>query len=310
LIIDEASMMVFPHFLALSTLVSLQGEIMLTGDHRQLAPIVSHDWENEDRPPVVVYRPFKSAYEAIRDIARRNISSDSVRVSALSFTFRLPPPLVELISRLYRLDDIVLQGLPREMRIVDASSNGGSWNRIWQGDFGLFLVLHSERQSQRHNRLEAEIIRQIVEARMPHANDSIAVVTPHRAQRNLLKEILHQHYGGPIGIIDTVERLQGGQRPTVILSATESDPCYISSNVGFILDLNRSNVAFSRSEDRLIVVCSEALMNHIPAEYEQYESTMLWKALRNVCSRLVANIDMQGTRVRIFTFEPPAAVGA
>jgi hypothetical protein len=308
LIVDEASMMVFPHFLALATLVAPQGEIMLTGDHRQLAPIVSHDWENEDRPPIVVYQPYKSAYEAVRDIARRNIPSECVRISALRFTFRLPPPLVDLISRLYRLDDIDLQGLPRETEIVDASHDGGSWNRIWQVNFGLFLVLHSERQSQRCNQLEAEIIRQIVEAGMPQPNDSIAVVTPHRAQRSLLKTRLEQFYGGPIGIIDTVERLQGDQRPTVILSATESDTSYISSNVGFILDLNRSNVAFSRSQDRLIVVCSEALINHIPVDYDQYESTMLWKALRNVCSRLIANIDVQGTTVRIFTFEPPPRV--
>ena len=46
LIVDEASMMVFPHFLALATLVKDDGEIMLAGDHRQLAPIITHDWEN------------------------------------------------------------------------------------------------------------------------------------------------------------------------------------------------------------------------------------------------------------------------
>jgi hypothetical protein len=309
LMVDEASMMVFPHFLALATLIADEGEIMLAGDHRQLAPIVSHDWENEDRPPVIVYKPYKSAYEAIRDMAQRNISQNSVRISALRFTFRLPPPLVELISRLYRLDHIELQGIPRETGIIDVTQVGNSWERIWQGNCGLFLVLHSERQSQKYNQLEAEIIQHIVEARMPQPINSIAVITPHRAQRSLLTTRLGNYFGGPmgpIGVIDTVERLQGGQRPTVILSATESDMAYISSNTGFILDLNRSNVAFSRSQDRLVVVCSETLINHIPADYEQYESTMLWKALRNVCSRLVATINVQGATVRIFTFEPPS----
>lgn len=310
LIIDEASMLVFPHFLALSTLVSPQGEIMLTGDYRQLAPIVSHDWENEDRPPIIVYQPYKSAYEAIRDMARRNVPTESVRLSALRFTFRLPPPLVDLISRLYRLDDVDLQGLPRDIEIVDALQQDNSWNRIWQGSYGLFLVLHSERRSQKYNRFEAEIIRNIVEAGLPRENDSIAVVTPHRAQRSLLRTVLQRQYGGPVGIIDTVERLQGGERPIVILSATESDVSYINSNVSFILDLNRSNVAFSRSRDRLIVVCSESLINHIPTDYEQYESAMLWKALRNVCSRLVANLSVQGEGVHVFTFEPPQRTGA
>jgi len=306
LIIDEASMLVFPHFLALSTLISPLGELMLTGDHRQLAPIVSHDWEHEDRPPIIVYQPFKSAYEAIRDIARRNISSNSLRMSALSFSFRLPPPLIELISRIYRLDNIDLQGIEREIEITEAMQEGGSWNRIWEGRYGLFLVLHNERQSRKYNQFEAEVIEDIIEAGMPHENNSIAVVTPHRAQKHLLRTQLKDYHQGPVSIIDTVEHMQGGERSVVILSATESDASYINSNVGFILELNRSNVAFSRSRDRLIVVCSEELINHIPPDYDQYESTILWKALRNVCSRLIANINLQGKRVQIFKFEPPS----
>jgi hypothetical protein len=306
LFIDEASMLVFPHFLALSTLLSPAGEMMLAGDHRQLTPIVSHDWENEDRPPIIVYQPYKSAYEAVRDIARRNVPADSVRLSALRFTFRLPPPLIELISRLYRLDNINLQGLERQIEITDASEEGGSWEKIWDGPYGLFLVLHSERQSQKFNKLEAEIIERIIEAGMPQEDGSIAVVTPHRAQRSLLMAKLQGDYQRSVSVIDTVEHLQGRERPTVILSATESDISYISSNVGFILDLNRSNVAFSRSRDRLIVVCSEELINYIPADYDEYESTMLWKALRSVCSRLIANIELDDHRVQMLTFEPPS----
>ena len=277
---------------------------MLTGDHRQLSPIVSHDWESEDRPPVVVYRPYRSAYEVIYDMGR-SMPINSVRISALRFTFRLPPPLVELLRRLYQLDDIDLQGAPRT-EIINAAQQENSWNRIWQNNFGLFLVLHPERYSKKHNPLEAEIIRQILEAGMPRPVNSIAIVTPHRAQRSLLETRLGQYHGratDPVGVIDTVERLQGAERPSVILSATESDPAYISLNTGFILDLNRSNVAFSWSIDRLVVVGSESLINHIPADYEQYVATMLWKSLRNVCSTLVATVNVLGSEVRLFTFE-------
>ena len=68
LIVDETSMILFPHFLALASLVEASGEIMLAGDNRQLSPIVSHDWEREDRPPVVLYQPYYSAYDAIRNL--------------------------------------------------------------------------------------------------------------------------------------------------------------------------------------------------------------------------------------------------
>lgn len=300
LVVDEASMMVFPHFLALATLATHEGEIMLAGDHRQLAPITAHDWEREDRPPVVIYQPFASAYEAIQNIERNNrISDRAVRQSALRFTFRLPPLIRDLIARLYRLrDNIELEGLPRVA--PEIMEGGGSWESIWQGEWGLYLVLHSERQSRQSNEAEAQIIEHILAAGGMIPNGSVAIVTPHRAQRSLLKTRLPA-YSDRVDVIDTVERLQGGERPTVIVSATASDSSAISMNAEFILDLNRSNVAFSRAQDRLIVVCSEALLDSIPPEIEHYDSAMLWKSLRALCSRLIATEQLGETSVRIFT---------
>jgi hypothetical protein len=301
LIVDEASMMVFPHFLALTTLVRADGEILLAGDHRQLAPIVAHDWEREDRPPAVIYQPFVSAYQAVQNIATEHtLSAAAVRRSALSFTFRLPPVIRELIARLYRLDDIELEGEAR----TDVNPEDGSWERLWEGDNGLFLVLHSEHRSRQSNEVEATIIEQILAAAGKRPQKSIAVMTPHRAQRSLLKTRLAAH-NGPVDVIDTVERMQGGERSTVIVSATASDPSAISANVEFILDLNRSNVAFSRAADRLIVVCSDSLLDHIPAEVEDYESAMLWKALRALCSRQIGASTVNGYSVKILT--PPIA---
>lgn len=307
LVVDEASMMVFPHFLALATTVGQEGEVMLTGDPRQLAPIVAHDWEREDRPPAVLYQPFASAYQAVHNIASNpEVTQAAVGRSALSFTFRLPPEIRDLIGRLYRLDDIQLEGLPREPgeRRDDV---GGSWERVWDGETGLYLVLHSERHSCLSNELEAGIVRAILEAGGQLPNSSVAVMTPHRAQRSLLRIILAP-FEGPVDLIDTVERLQGGERPVVIVSATASDPSAISANVGFVLDLNRSNVAFSRARDRLIVVSSDALLDHIPAELEHYDSAMLWKSLRALCSLHVGSATVDGHTARIFTLPVTSAV--
>lgn len=308
LIVDEASMMVFPHFLAVASLISDQGTIMLTGDHRQLAPIISQDWEDEDRPPVVLFKPYRSAYAVVKDIAAINLPPESVLVSSLNVTYRLPPPLVDLISKLYRLDNIDLH-CTREIAQPNTPVNGENiWQTIWQNNYGLFLILHSERQSQRHNNVESDIIQLILAAGGQRPNNSIAIVTPHRAQRRLLVTQLTAQLTGanaPIGVIDTVERLQGGQRSVVILSAVESDPSYIGNNVGFILDLNRSNVAFSRAQDRLIVICSENLINYIPTESDQYDATMLWKTLRTICSAKVGETTVRNERVQVFTYQQP-----
>lgn len=298
LVVDESSMMVFPHFLALASLVGPQGEIMLAGDNRQLAPIVAHDWESEDRPPAQYYQPFKSAYEAVLRIVEENGPPlQSARQSPLTFTFRLPPIIRELISRVYRdLDDIELQGLDGLAR--PAQPPAGDWSDVWADDNGLILAVHAERTSRQSNGVEGDIVDAILGARQQHPADSIAVITPHRAQRALLRRRL-QNYGDAVTIIDTVERLQGGERPTIIVSGTESDPHAIGAAASFILNLNRANVAFSRTQERLIVVCAETLLDHIPADLEDYESAMLWKSLRNLCSRPLLVADVQGYRVTI-----------
>ena len=169
-------------------------------------------------------------------------------------------------------------------------------------------MLHAERGSTHTNGTEAEVIEAIMHAAGPLDGDSVAIVTPHRAQRNLLQQRLAPLYGSgrPIGVIDTVERLQGGERPTIIVSATESDPASIASRVEFILSLNRSNVAFSRASERLIVICGESLLDHIPAEVEHYDSTMLWKSLREYCSEEVGTAVVGDTTVIIRT--PPLGV--
>jgi hypothetical protein len=109
-------------------------------------------------------------------------------------------------------------------------------------------------------------------------------------------------------MIDTVESFQGGQQDTIIVSATESDPAAIGASTKFILDLKRSNVAFSRAKERLIVISSESLLDFIPPEVSDYEATLLWRALRRLCSRQIAaqNIEVDGGsyRVKILTYNP------
>jgi AAA domain len=50
LAVDEAAMMLTPHVVALATLLADEGRILLAGDHRQLGVILTHKWEEEDRP--------------------------------------------------------------------------------------------------------------------------------------------------------------------------------------------------------------------------------------------------------------------
>lgn len=308
LVVDEASMMVFPHFLSLASLVKDTGTFLLAGDHRQLSPILAHDWELEDRPPTVSYQPFASSYEAVRSLSSR-LPKESLVCSALQYTFRLPEVIRNLIAPLYRLDNVILDGPStdgdRAFRVQNSDSGEESKDifPIWKNQKGLFLVVHDECESRQSNILESAIIAQLLSEAPPLASQSVAIVTPHRAQRTLLLGCLREQMtdGGPVSVIDTVERLQGGERPVVIYSATVSDPFAIASNVEFILDLNRSNVAFSRAQDMLIVVCSRNLLNYIPPDVENYEETILWKSLRLVCAHEIARFEIMNQEVKVLS---------
>jgi len=283
-------------------------------------PVVGRCYLN--RLPIVLYQPFASAYDAIHNLLENpRITPASVRRSALSYTFRLPAEIRELIARLYRLDDVDLAGLERSVAASTSAPAGvsataavdaadpphSSWEGIWQEPTGLYLVLHDERLSKQRNALEAAIIEEALAAGGELPDRSVGLVTPHRAQRSLLKSRLTRFIdpNGPIDAVDTVERFQGGERPTIIVSATASDPSAISARARFLLDLNRSNVAFSRAKQRLIVICSQSLLTHIPPEVEHYDSALLWKSLRAFCSRRLFTTTVSGHTVQVFA--PPLA---
>lgn len=279
LVVDEASMMLFPHFLALVTNLSLGGnwQVMLAGDHRQLSPVIQHQWSEEDRPGVQRYLPYLSAFEALLRLREMLEDPDPrIRRSALDYTHRLPEDVRSLIQPLYQRDGVILKGRPTSRRWRNYDS---IWKAIWSLGEGVYLLTHNEASSRKRNPLEAEIICRVLEAASGKLNPGqIAVVTPFRAHRTLLRERL----GEAVGLVDTVERLQGGERELVFYSACASDPSALSDLQEFLLDVNRTNVAFSRAKERLVVVVSENLLNYIPPEREGYTNAVLWKALRRI----------------------------
>jgi len=56
-------------------------------------------------------------------------------------------------------------------------------------------------------------------------SEGIGVITPHNAQKGLLKNMLSE--GCENARVDTVERYQGGEADFIIISSTVSDPDYV-----------------------------------------------------------------------------------
>ncbi|MFF8778492.1 AAA domain-containing protein [Streptomyces sp. NPDC015140] len=103
------------------------------------------------------------------------------------------------------------------------------------------------------------------------ATDRLAVIAPYRKQVQALKSSLGHRFGEQFeGLVDTVHRFQGSQRPIVILDTTAgagTQPGYFFQGTGLSSNTCRLlNVALSRAQDHLIVIADvEHLRQHLSA---------------------------------------------
>ncbi|AEC51558.1 DNA helicase related protein [Pyrococcus sp. NA2] len=291
IIIDEASMIDLPMFL-LATRNS-GGQVLLVGDHRQMQPIQVHEWELEDRKTIEEHLPFLSALNFIRflrgELDERELKrfkrilgrdppkwdkdkNDILPMHRLRETFRLPQALAELHSELfYSFDGIKLRSRKKpDERIMRALMNAGKndfLKFILNPDYPVVLVTHSESSSSKVNELEAEIVKEIVEAL---GGVDIGVVVPYRAQKRLIRSLVDVQ-------VDTVERFQGGEKDVIIVSMTSSDPSYLSKVMDFLYDPNRLNVAGSRAKEKLILIASKNLFTLSARDLDTFEILRPWK---------------------------------
>lgn len=119
----------------------------------------------------------------------------------------------------------------------------------------------------------------------------IGVVTPHRAQRSQIVRRLQALFPATDAelieaSVDTVERFQGGQRETIIISFGVGDPDVIRGEEAFLMQLERTNVAISRAMGKCIVFVSDEIANHIP---EDRKAAATAHALRGIVDEWCVN---------------------
>ncbi|MEU8472189.1 AAA domain-containing protein [Streptomyces sp. NPDC029006] len=106
------------------------------------------------------------------------------------------------------------------------------------------------------------------------ATDRLAVIAPYRAQVKALQRSLSHRFGAPYeGLVDTIHRFQGSQRPVVILDTTAGagrHPGFFYQGTGLSSQTCRLlNVALSRAQDHLVVLADvEHLREHLGAGSE------------------------------------------
>ena len=103
------------------------------------------------------------------------------------------------------------------------------------------------------------------------AERGVAVLAPHRAQNAAIRHALAAlGFGGaggrPMPLVDTVEKLQGKEREVVVVSYGVADAEYADAEADFLLSQARFNVASTRAQRKLVVLCSDPVLDAVPAD--------------------------------------------
>jgi hypothetical protein len=131
----------------------------------------------------------------------------------------------------------------------------------------------------------------------------IGIVTPHKAQkalvlRKLIELFPKAHPEAVFEAVDTVERFQGSERDTIIVSYGVGDTDIIEGEEEFLLQLERTNVAVSRARAKCIILMPKSLAYHLPTDQKAAETSIALKSyLEEFCANhQSAHIEFGGVK--------------
>lgn len=226
---------------------------LLVGDHRQLPPFFDTETKTDLRDAEIdVERASKSLFE---DLFERMPQTNR---ATLRRQFRMHRSIGKLVADLYYPEIGIEHGVPDEKRTLDLADFGGEQRVFW------FDVAEGrERQTQgstsRWNHEEVVAIEQVLkgweaELRRKDLTYSVGIIAAYYDQRAKLLDRIRPHHPQlwkALRIrIDTVDAFQGKQDDIMLYSMVRAN----TSELRFIADRRRLNVAFSRAKRLLVIV--------------------------------------------------------
>jgi superfamily I DNA and/or RNA helicase len=302
----EASQMSLPEAIMAALPLKPDAPVIVVGDHRQMPPIVKHDWEGETRRTFRQYQVYESLFDTLR--------AQNPPMIRLAESFRLHAAMAEFLRQeVYRHDGIAFHSKRRDVLPIHPVADDLAM-AVLHPDYPLVVVVHDEGESQMRNAFEQALIEPVLRAladKQKYGLDAVGglgIVVPHRAQRAALQQSFRELFimdattGMPArSAIDTVERFQGGERTVILVSATESDRAYLLASSEFLLDPRRLTVALSRAKRKMILVASRSIFSLFSPDEETFANSLLWKnLLLRTCSTLLWEGERSGKRVVVW----------
>lgn len=271
-IIDEAARCTSSE---LAVPMQLGRRVLLVGDHLQLPPTIPHELATalaDDFPAMPELELFKSDFE-------RAFTSDYGRAvgQVLVEQYRMPPKICELVSQcFYEPKRVVLR--PSEDRRGDARFEVAdlpsvlSEEILWidtAGEAGAVeRRLNRDRDTWNEAEVEAiiRVLQQLSDAAAFSAalarddDPAIGVICMYKQQKRKIEQAFAERpfpesFRRSVKI-DTVDAYQGKQNKIVIVSLVRNNPQF---DPGHVRRPHRCNVAFSRAQERLIIIGARSM---------------------------------------------------
>jgi regulator of nonsense transcripts 1 len=285
LVLDEAAQCTEPS-LVCALMASRAEQLIMVGDTQQLPPTVP--------------TASKDLLQSLGTSPMARLERLSVLQYTLRVQYRMPPSLMEhpsiytyngLVESANRTTDIPPSGFPWPSMSVPLSF-------VHVGNRkGETLHQGGGRSNLEEARLVARIVRNLLEANDVKAS-GIVVLTPYSNQVQTIKLELEKasllartsNGNGNLPrqvVVGTVDSYQGKECDVVIFSAVRSNEL---SELGFLRDRRRLNVAITRSKRGLILVGDTKVL----------ESCRHWQALMKFCKDRSCFIDSSSSASDIF----------
>ena len=255
-LLDEATQAIEP----LSLIPFLKAKrVILAGDPQQLPPtVISLDAKAKGLEKSLFVRLLEEHGEDEKQLLKEQyrmhaqvmafpnarMYGGALRAHASVATHTLPPLLTKPVT-----------GTERPVLYLDTAGKGLE-ESVAPGTASLL----NEGEAQ----LIGDYAQSLLEAGLPA--EQLGIITPYRAQAELLRERFLEQPGLDI---DTVDAFQGREKEAVLLSLVRSNS---EGQVGFLTDVRRMNVAMTRARRHLFVVGDSATL----ATHPFFEAFIAW----------------------------------
>ncbi|MEV7441319.1 AAA domain-containing protein [Streptomyces sp. NPDC091204] len=278
-VIDEAGMVNLPSAWFAAGLA--RKRVIVAGDFRQLPAVTKGDGDRQASEEERAHSREWTARDAFHAAGLVDPSGrvrQDPRLVALDTQYRMREPICAVVNEVAYPDAPLKTGRGNTSRLPFAPLIDSPVILI---DTSGRRIPGGGRKPHMTNAVHAAVIHELVrglqyEGVLPgrkwqdvpegeRATDRLAVISPYREQVKALKTSLTHRFGEDYdGLVDTVHRFQGSQRPVVLLDTVAGagkDPGFFYSGTGLSSQTCRLlNVALSRAQDHLVVVADVAFL--------------------------------------------------